>query len=692
MVSFAANPPVGVMLPPPMPIVKRPTLGLKRDSSYLDTDDEAGLTPSAKRLRVAFSDDVDVRVMDDWNDKSFELVKEEVRLGISRHLAPAEQRNDEQYARLLHILNQDAFSGDAPSTKLLKRYIMALNWRITALGECSKLVLAVLDLSWLGRDCEFVDVYTKFLVILASTHSKFISPMMDRLVSNLERLPASTGRLPGEEPVARATMFDRLHVVMQTLSRRVPSTASVLMRMLKHQFPNDMSTAKGYLQYQRHILRIAHEMPELKTEMMALIVQRLVNIDVQIQQDIDELEDDEEDRFLQRPQLGGNAVDPYDSDDSDAESVSESEMTTTDDETRLKDLRLKVAKMDGTQDLLFEHYEPSFIAAPDQPRQNAAYLELLSQFENFIMPNRSRHAQFLLFHFAQTSPKYATHFASHCLSTACDRNVATTVRLTACAYVASFVARGSLVEQKLVREVVHTLSSYLEDMRQLYEPNCNAPDRRAYSIYYAVAQALFYIFCFRWRDLAVGSSESQSQDDAGMTEEDILADGRDLHWLPGLKEILNRNMHSILNPLKVCSAAIVGEFAKIANHLRFLYAFSLLERNKRVRLGQVHAYSRLGAGIDIGRRETAWDRKTGDSHHQLEPYFPFDPYHLPLSKRWVQNEYNNWKLPRGMKQDDDDEVEESEQEEESDDESIPEGLMREPCGIRASDAIPISSY
>lgn len=690
MVSFAATPPVGAMLPPPTPIVKRPTLGLKRDSSYLDTDDEAGLTPSAKRLRVAFSDDIDVRIMDDWNEKSFELVKEEVRLGIARHLAPPEQRDDAQYARLLHILNQDAFAGDAPSTKLLKRYVMAINWRITALGECSKLVMAVLDLSWLGRDDEFVDVYTKFLVVLASTHSKFISPMMDRLVSHLERLPASTGRLPGEEPVSRTIMFDRLHAILQTLSKRVPSTASVLMRQLKHQFPNDMSTAKGHLQYQRHILRIAHELPELKTEMMALIVQRLVNIDVQIQQDIDELDDDEEDRFLQRPQLGGNVADPYDSDDSDVESVSESELTTTDDETRIKDLRLKVAKMDGTQDLLFEHYAPSFTGAPDHPRQNSAYLELLSQFENFIMPNRSRHTQFLLFHFAQTSNKYAAHFASHCLSTACDRNVATTVRLTACAYVASFVARGSLVEQKLVREVVHTLSSYLEDMRKIYEPNCRTPDRRAYSVYYAVAQALFYIFCFRWRDLVVGSQDSQGQD-LNMTEEDILAEGRDLIWINGLKEILNRNMHSVLNPLKVCSADITGEFAKIANHLRFLYVFSLLERNKRVRLGQVHAYSRLGAGIDIGRRETAWDRKTGDAHHQLEPYFPFDPYHLPLSKRWVQNEYNNWRLPNGMRQEDEDEVEESEDEEESDDESIPEDLTGLPTGMMASDAIPISS-
>ena len=125
-----------------------------------------------------------------------------------------------------------------------------------------------------------------------------------------------------------------------------------------------------------------------------------------------------------------------------------------------------------------------------------------------------------------------------------------------------------------------------------------------------------------------------------------------------------------------------GEFAKIANHLRFLYVFSLLERNKRIRLGQVPSYFKLGSAIDIGRRETAFDRKIGEAHHQLEAYFPFDPYHLPQSKKWIEGEFNAWQLPRGMKQDDDDEEddEESDEEEEyeSDEESLPRDLAVQP--------------
>ena len=85
-------------MPPPLTPLKRPTIGLKRDSEYLDTDDEAALSSSTKKLRVAFDPNVDVRILDDYSDKSFDLVKEEVRQSIERHIAPGDKKDDAQYA------------------------------------------------------------------------------------------------------------------------------------------------------------------------------------------------------------------------------------------------------------------------------------------------------------------------------------------------------------------------------------------------------------------------------------------------------------------------------------------------------------------------------------------------------------------------------------------------------------------
>lgn len=245
MVSLAA--PSGAMAPPPTP--KRPTLSMKRDSSYMDTDDEAGLSSSTKRLRVAFDPNVDVRILEDWGEKSLDLVKEEVTQAVDRHIAPADRRDDTQYVKLLELLGQDAGSSDALHSKLLKKYVLAIDSRVSSLGECGKLVVTVLDLSWLGRDDTFVALFTKFLCDLASAHAKFIPVIFERLVPHFAKLPASLGRLSEESAVARPRMFARLHLVIKALLRQVPSASGALMRALKREFPNDIATTKLYLQY-----------------------------------------------------------------------------------------------------------------------------------------------------------------------------------------------------------------------------------------------------------------------------------------------------------------------------------------------------------------------------------------------------------------------------------------------------------
>ena len=266
-------------------------------------------------------------------------------------------------------------------------------------------------------------------------------------------------------------------------------------------------------------------------------------------------------------------------------------------------------------------------------------------------------------HSANPSLTTAATFVQHCLELVSNDTSNLRQRLTACAYLASFIARGSHISSKAISEIFNVLCHYLDDMRRRYEPNCSGPDRRHYALYYAVAQAVVYIFCFRWRDLVVGSTTPE-QDSEEFDEDEILAEGRDLAWQPGVKDVMHRNIYSKLNPLKVCSPDIVSEFARIAHHLRFLYVFSLIESNKRVRLAQTGSYYGSSGLTDIGRRETAYDCKKGEAHHQLEAYFPFDPYNLPKSKRWVANDYNAWKLPAGLRDDDDDDEEGSEENEE----------------------------
>lgn len=68
----------------------------------------------------------------------------------------------------------------------------------------------------------------------------------------------------------------------------------------------------------------------------------------------------------------------------------------------------------------------------------------------------------------------------------------------------------------------------------------------------------------------------------------------------------------------------------------------------------------------VGARETALTMKKGEESFLLDAYFPFDPYVLPRSKRWLEDDYVQWKPVPGMQPLKDED--ESEEEEEDDDE------------------------
>ena len=110
-------------------------------------------------------------------------------------------------------------------------------------------MLALLDLSWLGRSDDFVACYCKTLYHIASAHITFVLPMMERLVPHLAKLPASYGRLSGETTVPRAKMFARLHLVLKTVVRQVPSVGRTLLKVLGQEFPDDLAATKFYVQY-----------------------------------------------------------------------------------------------------------------------------------------------------------------------------------------------------------------------------------------------------------------------------------------------------------------------------------------------------------------------------------------------------------------------------------------------------------
>ncbi|KAH6659923.1 RNA polymerase I-specific transcription initiation factor RRN3 [Truncatella angustata] len=658
--------------PAPLKPILKSSQSLKRkasddDSLHSDGTMDGSQSPR-KRQRVEFNMNLEIHEV---GTRSVDEVKKEIQDALDGHT----RGDDEEYDILKQTLSgkyrfyDDDDEDEDPDPTLpekrrqeLKVYMVALASFVPHLGRSANgLVKEVLKCQWLGRDDQFVRVYTQFLGALISAQGSYLEQVLLSLVDKFAESRPSSWAVPGFPPVTKERMQVRLHTALQYLLRVFPAAHSVLGRIIDKKYPFDEESSRIHLAYVDNLLQLRSYAVPLKTVIMDLIISHLVQIDAHMQTDLDDLDDNLTAMValaLKSSQATAELQGDQELDDSDAESVA-SDDDEEDEYTKVKAVKESIEKMDFTMNTLFRLNAPQY-ADPDSDEAIEAFGDLLAEFSNIILPTyKSRHTQFLIFHIAQKSERLMDAFCGTCINIAFESQRPLVLRQAACAYLASFVARGAHVPGHIVRTIFEVLGYHLDQMRTLYEASCRGPDVRRYAAFYSLTQALMYIFCFRWRDLVASVPEDVDRDDPSSYLD------QDIEWEADVKDILRRNIYSRLNPLKVCSPGIVDQFALLAHRFRFMYVYPLIEANKRLRLSQFvsTAYANGGAlresGLDLS--DESWQR--------LDSFFPFDPYQLPTSKRWVDPDYLPWQDIPGLNPDDSDE---SDEEEEVHDEDVEE--------------------
>ncbi|KAL8948539.1 MAG: hypothetical protein Q9222_005289 [Ikaeria aurantiellina] len=619
-----ATAPVGTT---PVPITKDST----RPSSIIrkrKIDDSLASSSPSKQSRVTFDSDVEVRIVEKW-EKSAAVIQDSVRRAIVKH----KNGDNAGYDSIKDIYAPRKGEQEEASPTTVKNHTAALLSNVGLLDKsCGDLVHAVLSSGWLGQSEDYIHLFTQFLANLVSAQGLFLPDVLRMLVENLTADPPSQGRSDVQPHVPRSQLYARTHKSLQYLLQIAPSACRILLSMLTNLFPHQSDSRRAYVVYIHNLLNITEYAPVIQTDILALITERLVKIDLQVQEDLEDFAEDVEEGVVQHIPRARIDLDSIFDDIEDSDEDSDMDEDLDADELRTREITKNVEKMDCMLDMLFEFYDRLSLVSTFEGRASALDL-LLSQFLTIILPNhRSRHTQFLLFHFVQRSSAHIDTFVGICVQTCFDKKKPSILRQAAAAYLASFVARGMHVSSEIVRDVWDYISTELKRLQREAEPSCRGPDLQRYSTYYSLVQALLYIFCFRWRDL-------ESSPDEGYEDNELPSIyGEERQWRPSVKETLQSHVFSKLNPLKVCSPAIVTEFARTAHHLRIVYVYHLLETNKRIRLFQYSgssSYSQLN-------RETALTAKKDEEHQRLDEYFPFDPYHLPKSKRWLENDYRPW--------------------------------------------------
>ncbi|THH29661.1 hypothetical protein EUX98_g4514 [Antrodiella citrinella] len=259
------------------------------------------------------------------------------------------------------------------------------------------------------------------------------------------------------------------------------------------------------------------------------------------------------------------------------------------------------------------------------------FYTLLSIFDRVILRTfKSRYTQFLVFWYSSLDPEFSDVFQGMLVSKALlEEDQPSVTRAAAASYIASFVSRAQFVDQENTRRVMACLCDFLRSKLDTFDMEAQnglqSSGMAQYSVFYAVAQAVFLIFCFRWRDLAHDEEELEDMDGIGAKSK----------WMKEL-DVMKRVVTSELNPLKMCSVNVVMQFAKVSHSVDFLYCYPIIEANRRSDYAPSSGQARSRAPLFT-------IAMMGNSMQmELNTFFPFDPYKLPRSGPYIDGVYREW--------------------------------------------------
>ncbi|KAH8251454.1 hypothetical protein KR038_000158 [Drosophila bunnanda] len=263
---------------------------------------------------------------------------------------------------------------------------------------------------------------------------------------------------------------------------------------------------------------------------------------------------------------------------------------------------------------------------------NQVFNILLYLFDELLLPSHNiHHVQFVIFQVSGIRSLYWEGFLQMLWNKVQNPNASAIIRHTAVGYLSSFIARAKFLPLSTITFYLKELSkwahSYIDDSDE-YGQNCSL---KANMVFFSVCQGIFYLIAFRASDLTRCT--------------------KDLLFLQSLQ--LSRLAMCHFNPLRYCVAPVATAFAGVTRTHQLAYCHTVLERNARRKLATVYGHDKTM------------------SEETLETFFPFDPYLLKLSKKYIEPIYlayqdnetdvvQNVKLPTIRKRGDSEMVEDDE--------------------------------
>ncbi|XP_046628469.1 RNA polymerase I-specific transcription initiation factor RRN3 [Neodiprion virginianus] len=455
---------------------------------------------------------------------------------------------------------------------------------ISLLGPSHRLFIeALLTLNWTTRSLQVTTIYKGFLEDLVSAHNYHAKLIIDKLV---DRFKSEEDDNTTEWEFSKSKSQDlqtlrHVHDVLRMLMKIIPMATDVLLQSLVANYPYWRLNTQRHEIYIYALLQILEYAPHLRSDILSLIINRLIVLDVYApRSEIDECEDDED---MEESDDAAQIIFALDEVQGDAIK-----------NEKQKEIRKMKHPVAHTLDVCMEQVLAYiYNCCHNQGILNweslkSLYHDVLKMFEQIILPTHaSQHVQFIMFYICSFKPTVSEAFVNWLWQKVSDPNVAPVIRQSSVSYIASLLARATFIQLEVIKTTLLKMSmwihSYISSQDSL---ECANSDVRVHGVFYTVCQAMFYVIAFRHKHLVE-------------TRKNLL-------FLQSLN--LTKIIACRLNPLKVCQSAVVRNFAAVTRTYQLAYCYTIIEHNARSNLPVVQSTNRV----------TLW----------LDTFFPFDPYIL----------------------------------------------------------------
>ncbi|XP_022660075.1 RNA polymerase I-specific transcription initiation factor RRN3-like isoform X2 [Varroa destructor] len=471
------------------------------------------------------------------------------------------------------------------------------------------LVVELFKFKILSLQTDILAAYLHLLVELARSNTFHYDEICRLLLSTMASI---------EDEKPPEDQLDLVHKALQQMIQELPHFSDVLLKQISKCLPFMTKPWSQQVNMYRQVLRIVDYVPtQLSLDVLSRLVHKIIDLDCHCpKEEMLTMEETVDDTVATQFTMDSAENDSTIKEQGPTKHSSKIGSDSQPSAISICNREMKHSlgnALDRLMELLFEYIDSHVTGSLDEAK--ATYRRFLAVFDKYIMATyKCLHVQFLMFYICSKRPLFMDHLIDFLWHKVQDPNTPVVFRQISVAYLGSLLSRAAFVSVGTLKDTLTLLSRFLHSyIAQSSSAQLLGVDVNRHATFYAVCQSLLYCVAFRHKDIAESTNG--------------------LEFLRSLN--LEQLITSPLNPLKIMSKSIATNFANVSRHYQVVYCHAIIERNQRSALPMAHvAYGPHNAQTASGQ--------TSQCSTIIEGYFPFDPYVLIRSRRWIEPIYRHY--------------------------------------------------